>query len=629
MIAHGMSDRLLVRLGSESHELRIIEAALAALSPAVLPSPLPAASARAPSGASPPPTETPPSGAPADSGALAASIPPVRPVAPAPDPAASERGVRFHMVLTFLIQRGVLPRLFRSNSEYKTFLIKVRPSMEGMAPVLWDELVRRLEVRRDLLKGPGSPAAEALRPSAPGVAPAPEDNIPNDAEALDTQKLARWENAVLGSLYERLYGSTPVRLLGLALAAAVLLAGGGVVFIAGQSYNVHNALAQALTSARDGLQKQVEASQSTITRQTEALKNTSEGFAKLVTEARQEVKDKVNEFRGQSERLKAETSESVVAALKKQLETRTGELSLEIGNAARSVEEKIVAPLLTARNNTTASLDTLQAEVAALRGKAGVHTIALPVIEKQIQQIATVTGQSSLVTTALSRMDEDLKRIDATGKSMFGFVDTARAKESEITQLHKRVTEALRFSDKDLVELAKGIGGAQARLLQFEQWLSAKDDGKREIEQQLEALREPLKELQALVVDARNAGKVIAGMRDEVSRLCHGVQRVEPRRTEPALNQAEWVRVQNALAERGFPIKKIDGNPGKLVQVAAAGKRARPPSETRAAIKLYQASIKAAETGELTGDQIHDLLSLPKSLSCAGLPAPGEVRLGT
>jgi hypothetical protein len=226
---------------------------------------------------------------------------------------------------------------------------------EGIAPPAnnlvsaLDALRRALEAQRRTLTAWAPAGARAARPAAgsrlpppltpplPPSLPPPDGGGPGDSDALspppeeaaEDQKLTRDEAAILAGLTEKFCKSWTFRIIGFALVAAALLAGGGTLFLGERTLSLRDDLEKTEQKGENEIKNSTKTLQESIDKQMVALsvanteiQNKKDDFERQLNAGRERIAVEINNFTSKSDELQKQIADIVVQRLDSRLKVR-------------------------------------------------------------------------------------------------------------------------------------------------------------------------------------------------------------------------------------------------------------------------------------------------------------------
>ena len=283
------------------------------------------------------------------------------------------------------------------------------------------------------------------------------------------------EAELLVGVTEKFYGSASFKALGIALTAAVLLAGSGVVFIGSQSVNLRDGLNKTaeeqeknLKQAAEEQRKNLEQQQSSIKAQSDAAQKAITSYQTLADAANTKLQATIKTFETGSKELEEKAAKAVVGYVKAALDLREDELSKQLGIA----EQAAAQPLEDAKKR----LIKVQSDVADLEKKIRDVTALDPKIDQvksavsAVDQINQVRANQGIVESAASDAQAQLKKAQTAWNSLTtlnGGIDERQSDLGKLTQRAKDQEGQLDQLAKDLFDMQKARDEAKGKLKEF------------------------------------------------------------------------------------------------------------------------------------------------------------------
>lgn len=385
--------------------------------------------------------------------------------------------------------------------------------------------------------------------------------------------------AFLWKTTEKLYESWPIKILGLLLVAAVLLAGSGTLMIGGKAIELRKAL-------EDAGERETKSFDSFSKAAREAITNQRATLVADLDRQQTEINQKMTRTDQQIRDLESRTAEIRDAAVAR--------VAKEIRADFPGLEKKLKDDLET---ETTKVRDRyvrdLQEKARALLEEVGTNqklmTDTVPKIKMLVDLVADV---------------ENLKK---QADSIPITKSSAEAAKNSAEEAHRRASDAQQSAqnaDARIQQLAKDVESRLApqmdKIVENEGKLGSNEKGLRLLAERLESGGVDSTKIQQVLDGAKQVNDRLWALKKLADELDDRIKTppTSPKQllTEKDLNVGQWRMIQQALKTRGYYEKKIDGKIG-------AG--------TRGAIGRYQTDRKAAADGLLAPDQISDLLGLP------------------
>jgi predicted nucleic acid-binding Zn-ribbon protein len=463
---------------------------------------------------------------------------------------------------------------------FKPLFNDYRPGPAVLVPLL-DDLMHRLQIRRMIVDARGffsiAPTAESttlgsepprdrLQVSAPKLDtsrnPSPRSDFNESrsniaatepdvqsthraASGQDSQDTA--EAALLWRLAEQNFRSWPFRAAALLLIMAAVLAFGGNIYLGSETIKLRDQLDKDVQTAENDLAKSLNAAKENVGLQVTMVKNQFDAQAKG-------------------------------------LEVQKGVLDSNF-NAVNDQQKQLAEKIASGRQEIGDKIADFKKQADDLPNQA-VQRLVDEFANKHPELISKVASQ---IDEALHRIpNDDLRKLQDTVNAAGGVAAAVREGAGRLTSELGRLATQVK-------ELGDDVSRKRA---EFAVAAHDLDD--------LTALESKTKQANARIDGVeKTAGDLkarVKALSDKLSQVTvptpapTPVTPTPPSRTEDSLNHDEKVRIQRALANRGFSPRGADGQFG---------------SRTRRAIIAFQASIKAPHSGVLTSEQIKLLLEAP------------------
>jgi hypothetical protein len=406
------------------------------------------------------------------------------------------------------------------------------------------------------------------------------------------------EASLLWGATEKFYASTQVRLILVVLGIAVALAATGSAVIGGQTLNI-----------RQSLESLSEATQNKISTVSDALIKDLRDKKQDVDSQLRDAKQEVAELRSGSQKIKTDIITTLQQGLKDQ---------------ESSLRDEVLKPILKIRNvdleQITKDLGTATRDVADVDAKARNQSDKLNRLGSTLDMLSTYADKSKTLGSALSTIEKDGEAALNSRRAAETEANTAALKRAvaeaaavEAANQRERVIELIKQVNKEVVDHIRASGAAENQLKALVGGLSSIDGRLKDDETKQTAFDERQKTFEnrqkksdekQKAAEAR-LGSLEDQLAKEETRLKSIQERVaafDPPKPPPAkglrsvdsLTQADWTKIQSKLGMKG---KNLDGLFG---------------DRTRSAVEAYQRRKKAELTGQLTPEQIEDLLGPAK-----------------
>ncbi len=384
-----------------------------------------------------------------------------------------------------------------------------------------------------------------------GASPNSDAQEPPPAQAVPVEEMSALnlrDSALLAALTEKFYRSAAFKIMGGGLVAAALLAGGGALFIGGQSVNLRNDLNNTASEASTRIEKKSqtfewELEQKKIDLNEEVKKQINDKASPLLQKIEEEtqgvltrITPKISELEASVDRLRSRRDAvSTSLAELEPISKQVGPLKLKIASAS---------------DYTKAAQDAQQAAQAAGRSEQQAKAYGDATLQ-QLTALYTATPQES------ARLSEMRKQIDAQQVVL----------TNEIMPNIKKLREDLSVARPALCDLPALSNGPDA------------------LRTQLDCLKQRIADIEAQAPEAQ------APVKQNVSL------------TEADLSTHQWSQIQQVLVSMHLYTGKVNGKQGSWTR------EFKKMSKTRQAIFKWQGVLPAPQDGRLTPEQIQQLLA--------------------
>jgi hypothetical protein len=397
------------------------------------------------------------------------------------------------------------------------------------------------------------------------------------------------EDSLVGRATTAFLGSPAFKLLVVAIAVAVGLAGTGSLIIAGQTYYTSRDVRSIADSATKNINDLVTTARATADQQT-----------KLYATAERAIAD----AKGKFDLTIAETTTRVndqAVAVQNQASRTRDELASFKQNAIDEVVKKIRADLDEDSKPLRKRLEEAANEAA--KNLTNLSTTALAPLNARIDELSRKLGEDerkqASLTASLKDLDEWARRINEIQKAVDKAGSYAEAAEdAHLAAIRAEEAAANAQTHREAVfkllqSLHQDIG---AQLTRFGETRSKFDD----LVRQVSALRPEICDQPALDSSPWAAQAQLVCIKQRIAALetRFASSPIKPKTEEPPLSKGEWKSVQRALKTEGFYHRGIDGDPGE---------------GTRSGIRDWQRKIGEEITGKLTEAQVARLLSVAQN----------------
>jgi hypothetical protein len=441
-----------------------------------------------------------------------------------------------------------------------------------------------LEIQRAVLTGkvrqvPSKGlSAEAVRPAIASTSPAVVASVsPREAVSGEQPSQASQpdEYAFLWKTTEKLYDSWPIKILGLLLIGAVLLAGSGTLMIGGKAIELRKTLEDVGERETKSFESFSKTTQDAITKQRATvladLDRQQTEINHKMTHADQQIRD--------LEKRSAEIRDAAVARV-----------AQEIRGNFPGLEKKLK--------------DDLESELAKVKENY-VHDLQ----EKARALLEDVGANQKLITTSGPKI-KMLVDLAADVGSLKEQADSIPRAKSSAEEAHRKASDAQQSAqnaDVRIQQLAKEVESRlkpqMDKIIENEGKLGSSEKSLKLLADKLENVGLDNTKIQRILDGAEHANDRLSVLKKLADDLDERIKRPppapptlpKPLLTEKDLTGDQWKTIQQSLKTRGFYAGKLDGKVG---------------TGTRGAIGKYQADRKAS-AGLLASDQIGDLLGLP------------------
>ncbi len=443
------------------------------------------------------------------------------------------------------------------------------------------------------------------------------------------------EATLLVGLTEKFYGSWPIRIAGIgatgALAGAIMFAVAGTIVIGNQTTNVSRKIDEmAETAMKDFDRRRADAraafeaqaadfdrrskdATATLARSETVFRETQAEYAKFVFERKDEIERTTAAFRSNDKELRSQAVTAAVELLRQQLNDKASALSSALTKQIEKLEDQV--------KGLAARATSAETQLSQLLGKLGAAEANVTAIDGRLTSIrnnATKLAGDQLDTKEALRTATDMAR-SAKHQS-----ELAQAAWRSVTD--ETATLARKFAGPE-----GDLGAFRARLITLDGNLDAaekalaplgrKMQDLQKAAETLEKASEKLATLPATItrigVDAAEAQRRLADIAERLDQAIPRLDTLEPRlvdlelrakaaaakfpdasvippvpNSEQELGSQGWLKIQQALAQRGFGPVAVDGIVGP---------------RTRQAIVAFQRQTGAKSDGRLTGEQIATL----------------------
>jgi ABC-type transporter Mla subunit MlaD len=162
-----------------------------------------------------------------------------------------------------------------------------------------------------------------------------------------TKEFSPDEAALLARLTERFYGSWAFKIIGGALVAAALLAGGGTLYLFSHTLSLREDLDKTedrgkkdILASAQKVQDSITAQSGTLNTAMAALDQSRKDFADRLNTRKEEIDKIVQDFKTQSDSLRAEAVAQAIKIVQKELDSRVSDLSKGIERIASDANDR-------------------------------------------------------------------------------------------------------------------------------------------------------------------------------------------------------------------------------------------------------------------------------------------------
>jgi hypothetical protein len=508
----------------------------------------------------------------------------------------------------------------RSFIDQSAGRIEMPDTSPGFALMALSAMERMLEAARE--------AREDHAPDHP-AAPLPDgDGAVAASPSKPAEAFTPSEAALLAGITEKFYASWMFRILGLTIVAAAGLAVAGNIAIGDKAYDLRGELIRAGDSARQDIVQQ----QALVKTSLQDMQAAAARQVAAMDDAQHAAQNSLQDFKSGLDKTRPEVAKLAADAVVKQIDGKVGELSGRLQDAADAGVAKLDAATqvqLTAAND---ALHTLDGKLAALQKAAGeiadklerLHVDALAgeinAARSAIAAMPDVKAAAETLNAAVVRAQSGAVEVQGFAASAKASADTASGSMTALTRaagVRERALGALESTAETLDKRAKAIGDRFTELERVAppaappghpdalaaQLLSTVQAGNAAREAADNARQATAAVLAAETHAKEEAASLHSGMAqlaDRVTALEHQIaQPPKPVLPQPQaavidrpLSNAEWRQVEAALQAKGFQTS-VDGIKGP---------------KTCVAIRRFQLTLRAGQTGTLTPEQITALL---------------------
>ena len=543
------------------------------------------------------------------------------------------------------------------------------PPADNFASAL-DALLRALEAQRRALAAlvpawiqGAMPAAGSIIPAAPAALlpsssqPADEGGVNNlDVPALppdgsaEDHTLTRGGAAILSGVAENSYKSWPFRIIGFVLVTAAFLAGTGTLFFDELTLSLRQHLEETEKKGEDDIKNSTKTPQEAIDKQMVALsvtnteiQNEKDDFERQLNAGRERIAAEISDFTSKSDDLQKKIADIVVQRLDTELKIPLSVISAQIKERGDSALFQIdrargdaLDPLITQSKDITARLNQIRDTITGYDNELRMQTPALDrlkglgaKLDEVSDQLNKIEAREALLADAVTRAgtqanlaashaevakqaaelaaDARAKAVSDVGSSNDGTADQERAPGSvgaRIDNLNRQIED---FETKlrgglpvtlDSTALTPVMGPLMARVAELEDRLDHPSPG----------AAPP--DLGALTASVAKLGDPLdhpspGAAPPDLEALTASVAKLGDRLDRPTPPPSV---LSFPVTEAGLPLdqrKQIQ----KALHLSSGQVHGTFGPNTRRAITAFRKSTKSTTTGDLTADEIKQLLS--------------------
>ncbi|MGJ4993029.1 peptidoglycan-binding protein [Bradyrhizobium sp. HKCCYLS3077] len=435
-----------------------------------------------------------------------------------------------------------------------------------------DNIATLLEIRRAVLTG----TVRSIPPKATAsTAATPGDTTHTSAtsatDSVESKKIDLPDEAVLlWKTTEKLYESWPIKLLGALLISAVLLAGGGTLFLGGKTLELRKTLEETSEKETTSLKELAKATRETVNAQSKLMLSE-------LDRQQNEINQRFRDFEARSTKIRDEAVERVANEIRANVSTVEKKLKEDVESSLSKIRDGDLHDL---RNNIallTKDVDDKQAIVASSAPK--------------ISALADVATDVTNLKAQAGSMRASAATAEETLRSISEHKIATQSAASGVQQLAKDIEARLKPQLDMILENERKLGGAEQNLKRLND---------RILEIGIDTTR-----TSTILETAERIDRTMKAMSDRLDQLKSEVDRLASRSERPNtstgeedISREQWRSIQAALKTKGFYNGRLDGRAGPA---------------TRTAIRKYQSARSTLSNGTLTPDQIADLLGRRKS----------------
>jgi hypothetical protein len=459
---------------------------------------------------------------------------------------------------------------------------------DKIIPVL-DKLIALLEIRRAAVSGRVRPRLSGYPASTPAPAAAAASSPAAGGLAMPRREVPPPDElALLWKTTEKLYDSWPLKLLGVLLVSAVLLAGGGTLLIGDKALQLRKNLEDAGSKEASDIAKLAKATRETVTEQSKTvlgdLDRQQADISQKISRADRQIRDLEN----RSEQIKSEAVERVVSLIRGDFTGLERKLQLDLEASLNKIRDDDINAL---KEKVTQLRVQVKAFADDLSDKQNLLKSAEPAIQTLVEtatKAEELKAQADSIRAAKSSADDTLRKINEV-------LQSAQTVDSRVQQFAKDVESRLTPQMDKIIENEGKLGGSER--------------GLRTVVDTIERIGVDTSSTQRILEGASRANNALNSIDDRLLQMkkraddldarikplpvTDTVPPARPALTEKDLDQDGWTKVQQSLKAGKFYRADVDGKVG---------------GATRDAIGEYQAAQHAKKTRRLTPDQIKDLL---------------------
>ena len=430
-------------------------------------------------------------------------------------------------------------------------------------------------------------AATTTGDTATAVTTKPRKATPEKAASLPDKPSEDY--AFLWNTAEKLYNSWQVKLLGVLLISAVLLAGTGTVLIGDKALELRKSLEDASNKETANFEFFAKTTRETVTTQSQTVLANLDRQQTEIDRKMTQANDRLRELESRTTEIRDAAVSRVSQEIRDHFAPVEKQLKEEIEGLLKKMKEGDVHDLQITVTQLGTQLQTFATDLSA---KQAALTAAEPKIKTLVEATANADNlktQADLIPGMKISAEEALKKITETQQAALNADAGAQGLANEVaSRLKPQMDKILEYqtklggTERDLSALAAAIDKIGLNTAGTQQLLNSAERANNS----LSLISNRLAEL----------NKTVDALEERVKHLPPSAPPPVRPLTEKDLGHDEWLTIQKTLHARKFFFDDLDGKVGTL---------------TRGAIRKYQKSIKATEDGILTSDQISDLLGAP------------------